>query len=76
MNIRRRAMLDVAQRLGIGVAAGATLTVLAMITSLEITIMIMLIVGLCYFCKVCYDQRVRQLEWEREKIQRALKEGR
>ena len=76
MNIRQRALLDTARVIVLGLLVGVVGTLAADYFGLATVGMIAAILLLIYFAKTAYDIRVTQLEIERDRIERALKEGR
>lgn len=75
MTLRQRALLDVAKMLAIGASVGVVISLSGIYIGQVTTMIIVGVIALSYLCKVAYDMRVSQLEFEQQRIERALKDG-
>jgi hypothetical protein len=76
MTLKQRALLDVAKMALMGALAGTLISVAAIHLG---TVPVGIAVGLAaliYFAKIAYDMRVSQLEYEQQRVERALRDGR
>ena len=73
MTLKQRALLDVAKMFGIGAAVGVLIALSGIYIGQMATLITVGIVSIGYLCKVCYDMRVSQLQFEQDRIERALK---
>jgi hypothetical protein len=73
MTLKQRALLDVIKMLVIGVATGSLISLSAIYIGSAITYGAVAVIALAYLTKVCYDMRVSQLQFEADRVERALK---
>lgn len=76
MTIKQRALLDILKLTLFAALVGSAVTLAQLYLGAEVVYGTLAIVAVLYFGKMAYDTRVSQLEYEQERIQRALKEGR
>lgn len=76
MTLKQRAMFDVFVMLATCAAAGAAAYFSSELFGPLITGGLIALVFVAYFVKTAYDVRVRQLTYEADRVERALKEGR
>jgi uncharacterized membrane protein YgaE (UPF0421/DUF939 family) len=74
MTLKQRALLDVAKVVGLGMIIGSLITLAVDYFGLAIVGITVSTLMLAYLGKVAYDIRVSQLEYEAERVQRALKD--
>lgn len=74
MTIKQRALLDVVKMLVIGMGAGVLISLSAIYIGAGITYIGVAVIVLAYLAKVAYDMRVSQLQFEQDRIDRALKQ--
>jgi len=75
MTLKQRALLDVVKVLGIGFIGGTVITVAIDHFGLPIVGIAVSTLLLVYLGKMAYDIRLGQLEYEADRINRALKDG-
>lgn len=73
MTLKQRALLDVALLIGAAAVAGALVQVAIYYLGLPITGTVLALALLAYFAKTAYDIRVSQLQFEADRVERALK---
>jgi len=76
MTLKQRALVDVLKVGLFGAIVGVITTIAIEYVGLAIVGTILAGAVFIYLCKTAYDIRVSQLQYEQERIQRALKEGR
>lgn len=76
MTIKQRALFDVLKLAVFAAGVGSLITLATLYLGTDITYGTIAVLAVLYFGKMAYDTRVSQLEYEAERIQRALKEGR
>lgn len=76
MTLKQRALLDVAKMFALGALVGALVALAGQYLGVVITGIIVSAAVLIYVSKLAYDMRVSQLEFEQQRIERALKQGR
>lgn len=74
MTLKQRAMLDVAKYLVGGALAGGLIAVCGIYVGQLATMITVAVLALAYLCKVAYDMRVSQLQFEQDRIERVLKQ--
>ena len=74
MTLKQRALLDVAKVFGMGAGVGVIVALSGIYIGQAITMTIVGIAVIAYLCKVCYDMRVSQLQFEADRVSRALKD--
>lgn len=75
MTLKQRALLDVAKVLIGGMAVGSLISLSAIYIGAAVTYITVAVIALGYLGKVCYDIRVSQLQFEADRVARALKDG-
>jgi energy-converting hydrogenase Eha subunit C len=76
MTLKQRALFDVIKMGLAGALVGTLITVAAYYLGIATVGTVVAVIMLIYFAKMAYDMRVSQLEYEQQRIDRALKEGR
>lgn len=76
MTLKQRALLDVAKMFALGALVGTLVALAGQYLGVVITGIIVSAAVLIYVSKLAYDMRVSQLEFEQQRIERALKQGR
>ena len=76
MTLKQRALFDVIKMGLAGALVGTLITAAAYYLGIATVGTIVAVIMLIYFAKMAYDMRVSQLEYEQQRIDRALKEGR
>ena len=74
MTLKQRALLDVAKILAVGVLGGTLITLAIDHLGLAIVAITVSTLMLIYLGKLAYDIRVGQLQYEAERVNRALKD--
>ena len=74
MTLKQRALLDVIKMGLLGALVGTLITAAAYYLGIATVGTIVAVIMLIYFAKMAYDMRVSQLEYEAERVQRALKD--
>lgn len=74
--MKQRALLDVAKMFALGALVGTLVALAGQYLGVVITGIIVSAAVLIYVSKLAYDMRVSQLEFEQQRIERALKQGR
>lgn len=75
MTLKQRALLDVAKVLIGGMLVGSAISLSAIYIGAAVTYLTVAVLALAYLGKVCYNIRVSQLQFEQDRIERALKDG-
>lgn len=75
MTLKQRALLDVVKMFGIGASVGIAVVLSGIYIGQIPTMITVGIVSIGYLCKLCYDMRVSQLQFEQDRVERALKQG-
>ena len=75
MTLKQRALLDVAKMFGLGAGLGALVLLSGIYIGQVFTVSVVGIVSIGYLCKLAYDMRVSQLQFEADRVARALKDG-
>ena len=75
MTLKQRALFDTLKIVAFGATVGVVTTIAINWVGLAIVGTVLAGSVLIYLCKTAYDIRVSQLQYEQERIQRALKEG-
>lgn len=75
MTLKQRALVDVLKMLAVGAAAGVSIALSGIYIGQIPTMIVVAVLAMSYLCKLAYDMRVSQLEFEQQRIERALKEG-
>ncbi len=75
MTLKQRALLDVAKVFGIGAAVGVLIALSGIYIGQMATMITVAVLAIAYLCKVCYDMRVSQLQFEADRVERALRDS-
>lgn len=73
MTLKQRALVDVLKLVLGGLAIGIAANLLVLWLGLPIAGTVIAAIILAWFCKVAYDIRVGQLQFEADRVERALK---
>jgi len=73
MTLKQRALLDVAKMFGLGAGVGVAVALSGIYIGQIPTMIVVGLISIGYLCKVCYDMRVSQLQFEADRVERALK---
>ena len=73
MTLKQRALLDVIKMLAIGIGTGVLISLSAIYIGAGVTYITVAVLVLAYLAKTAYSMRVSQLQFEQERIERALK---
>lgn len=73
MTLKQRALFDVVKLFLGGAAVGVVVAVSGIYIGQAVTMTIVGVIAIGYLCKVAYDMRVSQLQFEADRIERALK---
>jgi energy-converting hydrogenase Eha subunit C len=76
MTLKQRALFDVIKMGLLGAVVGTVITLAAYYLGIATVGTVVAVIMLIYLAKMAYDMRVSQLEYEQQRIDRALKEGR
>jgi energy-converting hydrogenase Eha subunit C len=76
MTLKQRALFDVIKMGLAGALVGTLITAAAYYLGIATVGTVVAVIMLIYFAKMAYDMRVSQLEYEQQRIDRALREGR
>ncbi len=76
MTLKQKALFDVVKLFLGGAAIGSLVALSALYIGQALTMIVVGLIAMSYLGKICYDMRVSQLEFEQQRIERALKEGR
>lgn len=74
MTLKQRALLDVAKMFGLGAGVGVLVALSGIYIGQIATMIVVGVISIGYLCKVCYDMRVSQLQFEADRVARALKD--
>jgi hypothetical protein len=74
MTLKQRALFDVIKMILAGITLGVLITVSAQYLGMATVGTIVAVLMLIYLAKMAYAMRVSQLEYEQQRIQRALKD--
>ncbi len=75
MTLKQRALLDCLKMLAVGAGVGTVVALAGQYLGIVITGIVVSLAVLAYLIKIAYEMRVSQLEFEQQRIERALKEG-
>jgi hypothetical protein len=75
MTLKQRALMDVVKMLATGCGVGVIIALSGIYIGQLATMIAVALIAVSYLCKVAYDMRVSQLEFEQQRIERALKDG-
>jgi Flp pilus assembly protein TadB len=73
-HIKRRALKEISLELLGALAVGAGVAVMISLLGLTWSVIIGLTLLFVYLIKMQYDMRVKKLEWEQDRIERALRD--
>ncbi len=76
MTLKQRALFDVIKMGLAGALVGTVITLVAYYLGIATVGTVVAVIMLIYLAKMAYDMRVSQLEYEQQRVQRALREGR